>query len=237
MHISWLSLTLSTVVTFALLLVLARWIGSTQLTQLTFFNWVAGASMGNIAANMIDADTFKDWWSNAYALVIFTFASVLATLLALKSRQFRRVANGEPVVLIHRGELMRDNLRRTKVNVDVLMMLLREKGYFSYKDVDYAIMEPTGNLSILPAVGAQSASKQDLAEGPDMSSKGQGPYMEIIVDGEVDRDKLSESGHEEDWLQRQLQKVGVNDPDEILYLAVNKEEDVIVNLKHPKDAK
>lgn len=232
MHTAWLSLTLSTVVTFALLLLLARWIGSTQLTQLTFFNWVAGASMGNIAANMIDAKTASDWWSNAYALVVFTFASVAAAFLALKSRQFRRVANGEPVVLIHRGVLMRGNLRRTKVNVDVLMMLLREKGYFSYKDVDYAIMEPTGNLSILPTVASQSASKRDLADGPDLSDKGQGPYMEIVIDGDVDADKLRESGYDNRWLQAQLRDVGVSGPEDVLYLAVNKEGEILVDLKH-----
>lgn len=232
MSIAWLSLTLSTVITFALLLLLARWIGSTQLTQLTFFNWVAGASMGNIAANMVDADTFQDWGSNAYALIVFTAVSVLATWIALKNRQFRRVANGEPVVLIHRGQLVRDNLRRAKVNIDVLMMLLREKGYFSYNDIDYAILEPTGNLSILPTVASQSASKEDLVRKPDLSGEGQGPYLEIVVDGDVDGDKLLESGHDDIWLEQQLQDLGVRDVKKVLYFAINKEGEVMFDLKH-----
>lgn len=231
MPIAWFSLTLSTIITFALLLVLARWIGSTQLTQLTFFNWVAGASMGNIAANMIDAETFHDWGSNAFALIVFTFASVLATWIALKNRQFRRVANGEPVVLIHHGQLLRDNLRRAKVNLDVLMMLLREKGYFSYNDVDYAILEPTGNLSILPTVASQSASKQDLVKKPDLSDEGQGPYMEIVIDGDVDHDKLQESGHDETWLKQQLYDMGIRDVKKVLYFAINKEGEVMFDLK------
>ncbi|MCL6444803.1 MAG: DUF421 domain-containing protein, partial [Alicyclobacillus sp.] len=142
MHVQWLFLTLSTVVTFSILLLLVRWLGSTQLTQLTYFNWVAGASMGNVAANMLTATDKSTWLSNCYTLILFTAVSFAAAFFALKSRTFRRVANGEPIVIIHKGEILRENLKRTQVNLDVLMMLLREKGYFSYGDIQFAILEP-----------------------------------------------------------------------------------------------
>lgn len=224
---SWTILTLSTLLTFGVLLLLVRWIGSTQLTQLTFFNWVAGASMGNIAANMIAANSVKDWMEACYALVIFALASVLAAFVALKSRHFRRIANGEPIVLIHKGLILRWNLRRTKVNLDVLMMLLREKGYFSYGDIEFAILEPTGNLSILPRQATQSASKEDLAYGPNLSPKGKGPYVEIILDGEIDRDKLASTNHDETWLQAQIETLGGTCLEDVTYLAVNKEGEII----------
>jgi uncharacterized membrane protein YcaP (DUF421 family) len=235
MHISWLFLTLSTLLTFGVLLVFVRWIGSTQLTQLTFFNWVAGASMGNIAANMIAANNIREWVSTCYSLLIFTLASVLAAFVALKSRDFRRIANGEPIVLIHKGVILRDNLKRTKVNLDVLMMLLREKGYFAYNFIEFAILEPTGNLSILPAQETQSVTKRDLVYGPDLSPEGEGPYVEIVVDGEVDRDKLLSTKHDEAWLQAQIEKLGGKALSDVTYLAVNKEGEVVgdVNRKAP----
>lgn len=237
MHISWLFLTLSTLLTFGVLLVFVRWIGSTQLTQLTFFNWVAGASMGNIAANMIASNNMNEWFSSCYSLLIFTLASVLAAFVALKSRNFRRIANGEPIVLIHKGVILRDNLKRTKVNLDVLMMLLREKGYFAYNDIEFAILEPTGNLSILPTQESQSASKADLVKGPDLSPKGQGPYVEIVVDGEIDRDKLRSTKHDDAWLQRQIEKLGGHGISDVTYLAVNQEGEVVgdVNRKVPDE--
>lgn len=111
------------------------------------------------------------------------------------------------------------------------MMLLREKGYFSYNDVDYAILEPTGNLSILPTVASQSASKQDLVKKPDLSDEGQGPYMEIVIDGDVDHDKLQESGHDETWLKQQLYDMGIRDVKKVLYFAINKEGEVMFDLK------
>jgi uncharacterized membrane protein YcaP (DUF421 family) len=234
MHISWLFMTISTLLTYLLLLMLVRWIGSTQLTQLTMFNWVAGASMGNLAANMMAATTIRDWITSCYTLVLFTAATILAAYLALKSRTFRRVANGEPIVIIHKGKLLRQNLRKTKLNLDVLMMLLREKGFFAYSEIEYAILEPTGNLSILPVQAAQSVSKEDLVKGPDLSPRGQGPYIELVVDGEIDRDKLKSTGHDENWLFNQIRNHGGNRLEEVMYMAVNREGDVIIDL-HRKE--
>lgn len=227
MHIHFAFLTVSTLLTFALLLVFVRWIGSTQLTQLTFFNWVAGASMGNLAANMMSARTVLDWSSACYTLLIFTLVTIAAAYVALKSRSFRRISNGEPIVLIHKGSILRENLRRTKVNLDVLLMLLREKGYFSYKDIQYAILEPTGNLSILPTKASQSASKADIAHGPDLSPKGQGPFIEIVIDGEVDEDKLNSTRHNMEWLMEEVCKLGVESIEDVIYLGVNREGEVI----------
>jgi uncharacterized membrane protein YcaP (DUF421 family) len=227
MSLYWVFLTVSILLTFVILLLLVRWIGSTQLTQLTFFNWVAGASMGNIAANMMASRTVLDWAASCYTLVVFTAATIIAAFIALKSRTFRRISNGEPLVLIHKGVVLRENLGRTKVNLDVLMMLLREKGYFSYADIEYAILEPTGNLSILPSQASQSVSKADLAYGPDLSDKGQGPYVEIIIDGEVDNDKLRSTGHDMEWLLEQVKRLGGESIEDVTYLAVNAEGEVI----------
>lgn len=231
LHIPWLYLTLSSIVTFALLLLMARWIGSTQLTQLTFFNWVAGASMGNIAANMIATPDTTVWLSNAYTLIAFTGCSVAAAYIALKSRAFRRVANGEPTVLIHKGKMLRENLAKTQVNVDVLMMMLREKGYFSYSDIEFAVLEPTGNLSILPTQASQSATKEDLAKGPDLSDKGQGPYVELVIDGDIDYSNLHDLGRDESWLRTQLDKLNVKSTDDVMYMGVNPEGDVIADVR------
>lgn len=234
MQIPWIFMTLSTLLTFLILLVLVRWLGSTQLSQLTMFNWVAGASMGNLAASMISATTVKDWIASSYTLVLFTAVSVVAAVLALKSRWIRRVANGEPIVLIHKGELIRHNLAKTKVNVDVLMMMLREKGYFAYSDIEYGIMEPSGNLSILPKQRTQSATKEDLAYGPDLSEKGQGPYTELVVDGEIDRDKLVSTHRDEAWLMQVIRHYGATSLEEVMYLAVNREGEIVIDLSREK---
>ncbi|KLU59840.1 hypothetical protein CEB3_c39740 [Peptococcaceae bacterium CEB3] len=230
----WPFLTISALATFAILLLLVRLIGSTQLTQLTYFNWVAGAAMGNVAANMLLATDLRTWAISCYALILFSILSILAAVVALKSRLFRRISNGEPIVLIHKGIMLRQNLRKTKVNLDVLMMLLREKGYFTFSDIEYAILEPTGNLSILPRQASQSVSKIDLVQGPNLSGKGEGPFTEIIVDGEIDNDKLRSTKYDNTWLNEQLKKLGASSPEDVLYLAVNPLGEVIADL-HRKE--
>ncbi len=226
----------STLITFILLLVLVRWIGSTQLTQLTFFNWVAGASMGNIAANMISTTNSSAWLLNAYTLILFTLCSVAAAWIALKSRPFRLATNGQPVVLIHRGSILRSNMKAAKVNVDILLMMLREKGYFEYSAIEYAILEPTGNLSILPSQAIQSATKKDLVEGPDLSDKGQGPYTPIIIDGEVDMKRLRYRGLTMDWVTKKVAELGVTSISDVILLGVSREGELIVDIHYQRHA-
>lgn len=233
----WLILSISTIVTFFILLALVRFIGSTQLTQLTYFNWVAGAAMGNLAANMVVSKNMQDWIISGYSMALFAIVSVLSAILALKFRQFRRIANGEPTVLIHKGIMLRQNLRKTKINLDVLMMLLREKGFFTYSDIEYAILEPTGNLSILPKQEVQSVSKIDLAEGPKFTSTSEGLYIEIIIDGEIDRDKLHSTKHDTAWVYDQIKKLGGNSIEDVLYLAVNLQGEVIADMNRMKTRK
>lgn len=224
--------------TFGVLLVLVRWLGSTQLSQLTFFNWVAGATLGNLAANMISSTSIQSFVGNCYTMVLFAGVALLAGVIALKSRWFRRVANSEPVVLIHHGKILRDNLAKSRVNLDLLMMLLREKGYFCYSDISYGILEPSGHLSILPLQETQSVSKADLAYGPDLSERGQGPYVELVLDGEIDRDKLASSGHDGAWLKTEIRKQGGTSVADVMYLAVNEQGEVIADMarRHGKES-
>jgi uncharacterized membrane protein YcaP (DUF421 family) len=193
--------------------------------------------MGNIAANMITSNTIRDWMISGYSLVVFTTAAILAAFFSLKSRSFRRVANGEPLVLIHKGIILRNNLAKSRVNLDVLMMLLREKGYFSYGDIDYAILEPTGNLSILPIPQFQTASKGDLAVGPDLDDKGGGPFIELIVDGELDFDKLREIKVKESWVLEQITKLGGEGLQDVTYFAMNHEGKVLADLNRRKNSR
>lgn len=151
-------------ITFGFLLILVRWIGETQISQVTYFNWVAGACMGNVGANMLTSQSILDVIKYATILFFFSFATVIAAWLSLKSKKFRDVASGVPVVLLKDGEMIDSHLKQCKINHDLLIQLLREQGYFNYRDIKWAILEPTGTLSVLPK-----------EEGHITSEKGQNP--------------------------------------------------------------
>lgn len=164
MGIHWLSIGLTTLITFSILLALVRWIGETQISQATYFNWVAGACMGNIAANMITSTGVSGVVTGGLQLVCFSFITIIASTISLKNRWFRRIASGEPVVLVHRGQYILKHLKKSKVDLDLLRQLLREQGYFDYKQVEYAILEPTGSLSVLPKKEMSSTKDESTAQ-------------------------------------------------------------------------
>lgn len=150
MYTHWLFMSGVSVITFALLLALVRWIGETQISQATYFNWVAGACMGNISANMLSSNNVHGVIDSGMELVFFSAVTIIASVLSLKNRGFRKMTSGEPVVLIHHGEYIYKHLKQSKINLDLLKQMLREQGYFNYENIEYAILEPTGGLSVLP---------------------------------------------------------------------------------------
>lgn len=190
--------------------------------------------MGNVAANMISAENRHDWLRSCFALALFTAVTILCAMLSLRSRRIRQVANGSPVVVIYKGVIQRDNLRKTKVNIDVLLMLLRQQGCFSPKEVEVAILEATGILSVLPVIDAQTVNKADIAHGPKMSDDTQGPYTEIIMDGQVDYKALANAGYDKGWLLQQLARFDAKSPEEVTLLSVNLSGYVIADT-HRKD--
>lgn len=149
------------IITFGFLLLLIRWIGETQVSQATYFNWVAGACMGNIAANMLSANTWATIWQSAVELAMFAGVTVLAAFFALKSKHFRSLTSGVPILLVHKGEFVFEHMKRGKINQDLLKQMLREQGYFDYQQIETAILEPTGSLSVLPKSTQNNAESDD----------------------------------------------------------------------------
>lgn len=150
MSSQWIFGICSTLLTFPLLLFMVRWIGKTQISNSTYFNWVAGACMGNIGANIITSHTFQDILLNASELILFSAITVLFAFLALKSQTFRSITSGLPIVLVDNGTIIYENLKKSKVTRDLLKEMLREQGHFDYQTIRWAILEPTGILSVLP---------------------------------------------------------------------------------------
>ncbi|WEG11882.1 DUF421 domain-containing protein [Pullulanibacillus sp. KACC 23026] len=171
MGIHWLFNVLTTCITFPFLLLLVRWIGKTQISQATYFNWVAGACMGNIGANIIASSDIKGIVNSAVQLFLFSGLTVLASYIALKSRKFRSATSGLPLVLINNGRIVFENLKKSKVNKDLLKQMLREQGHFNYEAIRWAILEPTGILSVLPMKEAESGETNALPDSVETVEK------------------------------------------------------------------
>ncbi len=193
------------VISFAVLLLMTRIMGKKQVGQLTYFNYITGISIGAIAA-AITMDRSIDMGEGLVSLIGWALLTHLVAFINLKSRKARVILDGQPTIIIKNGQILEKAMAGASLNMDDLSMLLREKDIFSTKDVDYAILEPDGKLSVLKKVSQQTITKKDL------NVKAVKPLYiptEIIVDGKVVTKNLTELNLSENWLETQLQQAGV----------------------------
>ncbi|MDT3700227.1 MAG: DUF421 domain-containing protein [Thermincola sp.] len=146
---------------FIVLLVLTRLIGRRQFSQLTFFDFVSGTSIGAMAAIMATNMNVNIWGAFA-ALLTFIALLILNGYVVLESRPLRKLLRGEPVLVIHNGKVLEGNMGVMRYTMDDLMAQLREKGYFDFSQVEYAILETDGELSVLPKSQNRPVTPGDL---------------------------------------------------------------------------
>lgn len=143
-----LEISFRTLLGFMILLILTRLLGKKQLGQLTIFTYITAIAMGNIAGDMVvHKDT--ELIEGVTGLVLWALLTFIVEYFSLKSSKARVLLDGEPTIVIKKGVLMQKELAALRMNLDDLSMLLRINNVFSIKEVDYAILEPNGQLSVL----------------------------------------------------------------------------------------
>jgi len=150
-------------------------------------------------------------------MIGMTLWSVLIFLmeyLSLNLPGVRVLLDGEPVLVIKKGVVQARELKKMRLNMDDLTMLLREKDVFSIREVQYAILEPHGELSVVKKAVKQQASKEDLNLQPQEPAYLPG---EIITDGKVIARNLREFGKSEEWLRQQLAAQRISSAKDVLY--------------------
>jgi uncharacterized membrane protein YcaP (DUF421 family) len=189
---------------FLTLLVMTRLMGKKQINQLTFFHYAAGITIGNIAAS-ISSDTDTPFWNGWVSLVWWALLAIGLSYISLKWSSARMVIEGQPTIVIKKGVLEEKALKRLRLSLEDLSMLLREQAIFSIREVDYAILEPNGKMSVLVTQYQKTATRKDL-KLPIKTSK----YIptEIIVDGQIVHKNLIELGLNVQWLEKELN--GIN---------------------------
>lgn len=146
---------------FLVLLFLARLLGKKQLSQFTFFTYITGITLGNIAGEMVlNKDTRMI--DGIAALTVWVLLTLGIEHISLKSAKARVLLDGEPTIVIKNGKILKKAMASSRLNMDDLSMLLRDKDIFSIREIDYAILEPNGKLSVLKKQEEENVTKKDL---------------------------------------------------------------------------
>ena len=218
---------LRAVAMYLVLLFLARLIGRKIISQMTFFDFVIGITIGSIAANSI-MGTFNDTVISGIAVVVVLTLLVIAIdYFHIKSFSFRKLVASEPIVVIEQGQLIEKNLARERYTLEELTSLLRKKNIFNIADVEYALLETDGKLSVLPKSQKQPLKPADM----NVPTPYQGLTKDIIIDGVVMQENLNTVKLTNDWLTRQLGTMGVNDPKEVFYAGVDSSGNLYISNK------
>ncbi|MFJ7731685.1 YetF domain-containing protein [Lysinibacillus sp. NPDC097231] len=213
---SYLVIIIQTVIAFFVLLALTRFLGKKQLSHLTFFNYVTGITIGSIAANMVVLTT-SQYKKYLISLIVWCALTFIISYISLKSGKIRVILDGQPTIIIKKGKIDKKALSRTHVNIDDLTMMIRQYQVFSITEIDYAILEPNGRLSILKKPEFQGTQKSDMQILP--ASPAFIP-TEIITDGKLLEQNLLEVGKSKEWLNNELKKANIKAIEDVFYAEI-----------------
>ena len=213
-----ISVILTAILSVVSIFIITKIMGHKQVAQLDFFDYISGITIGSIAAEL--ATELEEWHKPLIALIIYGLASILLNVLARKFPQTRKYINGTPTILMDGNRIYRKNLKKAKLDLSEFMLLCREQGYFKLDEIQTAIFEHNGKLSILPKAANRPITPSDLK----ITAKANYIGIEVIMDGRIMGENLSRMGHDINWLNLQLQSQGYKNAKDI-FLAIYHKED------------
>lgn len=207
---------IGSILTYVILLILGRAIGRKLILRITFFDFIVGITLGSIAVRIALGSQESPFLAGISAVVITTFV-VITDYLDLKSISFRKVIDGEPIVLINNGRILDFNLKKARININKLTMQLREKNIFNIEDVAIALIESDGELTLIKKADKEMVTTGDL----NITSGKTGLMQDIIIDGRIMYKNLKYTGYDEKWIKNQLEIHNISNDDEIFYAGLN----------------
>lgn len=194
------------------LFILTKLLGKTQMSQLTAFDFIAAIVLGELVGNaLFDKDT--GILEIGYVIILWGIILYTIEIITQKFKGSRALLEGEPSLMIHKGDIIYEALRKNKIDINEVQHLLRMKDVFSIQEVEYAVLETDGTLSVLKKAAYQTPNKKDL----DVTLTEPSLAVTLINDGEIIKDNLAEVDVTEKWLLSELKQQGFKDLKEVFY--------------------
>lgn len=193
-----------TVLLYVIILVVLRIMGKREVGELGVIDIVVFIIIAEIAAFSLDSPD-KKLIEVIVPIMILLVIQLLTSFISLKSKSFRDVVDGDPSVLIRNGQVMEKEMRKQRYNLDDLFQQLREEGIGSVREVTFAFLEPSGNLSVFKKGETQ-------------------PVLALISDGVIQMRHLEIIGKTDEWLINELRRKGVDKYEQVFYCTFEGEE-------------
>ncbi|QWU47010.1 MULTISPECIES: DUF421 domain-containing protein [Bacillus] len=201
----WVSIIGRTMLLYTIILIIFRFMGKREIGELSVLDLVVFIMLGEMAVVAIE-NTDKSLWHQLVPMTFLMCIQIVLSVISLKFQRFRHLIEGEPAILVNAGKIDEKKMRKQRYNIDDLLMQLREQGIGDVRDVEYAILEPSGKLSVFQ----KQKSKKSKNDTPIFT-------LPLIIDGEIQYNHLQMIEHTDEWLVEKLNNLGYKDVKRILY--------------------
>ncbi|WP_131917807.1 DUF421 domain-containing protein [Heliophilum fasciatum] len=213
---------------FAVLLIM-RIMGKREIGQLSPIDLVVAIMIAELAAIPME-DISRPLHHGLLPIAILAFAELAFSYFAMRWMPMRRFLDGSPTLIIRDGQLLDDEMRRTRYNLNDLLAQLREKDVFNIADVEVALLETSGKLSVLLKSQKRPATPEDL----NIPTAYEGLVSPLIMDGVVNHRVLQMIGFDEAWLRQELLRQGITKQSDVFFASIDTQGQLYVSRRQLK---
>ncbi|WP_429161890.1 DUF421 domain-containing protein [Desulfitispora alkaliphila] len=215
-----------TTILYLTVLFFIRVMGKREVGKLSAFDLVVAIMIAELAAIPME-DTSIPLIMGLVPIFTIVILEIIFSFVSLKSKKVRAFVNGRPSIVIEKGLIIENEMRKLRLNINDLLSQLREKNISNIADVEYAILEISGKLSVIPKSNKRPVTPEDL----NLNTEYPGLPLALIVDGQLDRENLENSSITEEWLQKELLRQGYDSYDSVLLASLDGTHNLYVSPK------
>lgn len=207
---------LRTVILFTLVFIVMRLMGKRQIGQLQPYELAVAIMVSALAAIPME-DISIPLINSIIPILLLLAMQVFVSTISLKYKVARGIFCGKPSILVNNGKIVDSELEKNRLNINDLLEQLRLGGYGNIADIEFAVMETNGQISIIPKSQKRALTPEDVQ----LSTQYEGLCHHLIIDGQADRENLASLGLNTHWLQQELSKFGIHSMSDVLFASLD----------------
>ena len=218
------------IILYIVVFITTRLMGKREIGQLQPFEVVISIVIANLATIPM-SDTGVPIVSGLVPIMGLLTMHLIISLLNLKSTKIRKILCGKPNIIINKGKIDEEAMEKERFDLSELEEKLREKDVFDIGDVDYAILETNGDVSVILKPEKQQPTAEDLNLNPDF----RGISYNLILDGDINYKNLKLLNKNEVWLREQIKKFNINNEKDVLIATMNEKGEFFCQAKEKQN--
>jgi uncharacterized membrane protein YcaP (DUF421 family) len=220
----WIAILLKSTALFFLSLLCIKVLGKKRWTKITPFNFINYIVIAVLIV-LISVNIIPNWVFGIITLAVWILIPIALDYICMKSKFIYNLINGKDIIIVKKGKIMEENLSKVRYSGEDIIRELRSKNVFNLADVEFAIMESTGDINVMLKSDKKPVTPKDLG----IQTSPEGAPQTVILDGNVINESLSNLGLNQGWLNEQLELLGVS-LDNVFIGQVNSRGELYVDL-------